>query len=103
MLHKSIQILLPQIISLFSKHKIKNAYIFGSAISGTFKETSDVDFLVNLQDGLDPVEAGEHLWNLEDELKLLLRRDVDLLTERSLRNPYLIKEINSTKLAIYGQ
>lgn len=103
MLHESIQILLPQINLLLSKHQIKSAYIFGSAISDRFKDSSDVDFLVNLKDGIDPVEAGEHLWNLEDELKILLKRNVDLLTERSLRNPYLINEINTTKHLIYGQ
>ncbi len=103
MLHESIQILLPQINLLLRKHQIKSAYIFGSAISDRFKDSSDIDFLVNLNDGLDPVEAGEHLWNLEDELKNLLKRNVDLLTERSLRNPYLINEINATKQIIYGQ
>ncbi len=103
MLHNSIQILLPQIHLLMNKHQIKSAYIFGSAISDRFKESSDIDFLVNLKDGLDPVEAGEHLWNLEDELETLLKRKVDLITERSLRNPYLINEINATKQIIYGQ
>jgi len=102
MLHKSIEILLPQINSLFQKHKIKNAYIFGSAISEKFDTDSDVDFLVNLQENIDPVEAGENLWLLEDELKLLLKRKVDLITERSLRNPYFITEINNTKQLIYG-
>ncbi len=102
MLHKSIEILLPQINLLFRKHKIKNAYIFGSAVNGKFNSDSDVDFLVNLQDNIDPVEAGENLWLLEDELKLLLKRNVDLITERSLRNPYFILEINNTKQFIYG-
>ena len=102
MLHESIEILLPQINSLFRKHKIQNAYIFGSAVSGKFNSDSDVDFLVNLQENIDPVEAGENLWLLEDELKLLLKRKVDLITERSLRNPYFISEINNTKQFIYG-
>ena len=53
-------------------------------------------------DGLDPVDAGEHLWDLEYELKDLLQRNIDLITERSLRNPYFINEVNATKFAIYG-
>ncbi len=103
MLHPSVQAVLPQIIILFQKHKIKNAFVFESVLTGNFKPDSDVDFLVNLHDGLDPVVAGEHLWNLEFELKDLLNRDVDLLTERSLKNPYFINEINASKLSIYGQ
>jgi predicted nucleotidyltransferase len=82
--------------------RIKKAYIFGSALTDKFNNESDVDFLVNLQDGLNPVDAGEHLWDLEYELKDLLKRDVDLFTERSLKNPYFISEVNSTKVVIYG-
>ena len=102
MINSAIQAYLPKVIELFKKHKIKNAYIFGSAVTEKFNNDSDVDFLVNLQDGLNPVDAGGHLWDLEYELKDLLHRDIDLLTERSLKNPYFISEINATKVAIYG-
>jgi len=102
MINSTIQDYLPKVIELFKKHKIKKAYIFGSALTDRFNNDSDVDFLVNLQDGLNPVDAGEHLWDLEYELKDLLHRNVDLLTERSLKNPYFISEVNSTKVAIYG-
>ncbi len=102
MIHPSIQPYLPQVIELLKKHKIKNAYFFGSVLSEQFSPTSDVDFLVNLQEGLDPVDAGEHLWNLEDELRNLLNRNIDLLTERSLKNPYFIYQLNKTRFSIYG-
>ncbi len=102
MINSAIQAYLPKVIELLKKHKIKNAYIFGSAVTDKFDNDSDVDFLVNLQDGLNPVDAGGHLWDLEYELKDLLHRDIDLLTERSLKNPYFISEINATKVAIYG-
>jgi len=102
MIDSSIQTYLPKVIELFKKHKIKKAYIFGSALTDKFNNKSDVDFLVSLHDGLNPVDVGEHLWDLEYELKDLLKRDVDLLTERSLKNPYFISEVNSTKVIIYG-
>ena len=101
MIHSTIQAFMPQVIKLLKKHKIKNAYIFGSAVTEWFNEKSDVDFLVTLQEGLDPVDAGGHLWDLEYELKDLLHHDIDLLTERSLKNPYFITEINATKQPIY--
>lgn len=103
MLNPTILQFLPQIKQLLQKHKIKTAFVFGSVLTAEFNGQSDVDFLVNLQDGLDPVDAGEHLWNLEYELKDLLHRNIDILTERSLKNPYFISEINSTKFPIYGQ
>ena len=102
MIHATIQPYLPQVVKLLEKHKIKNAYVFGSVISDKFNEQSDVDFLVNLQEGLDPVEAGGHLWDLIFELEFLLNRKVDLLTERSLKNPYFIEELKNKRVAIYG-
>jgi predicted nucleotidyltransferase len=88
--------------ALFEKHKVRNAFLFGSAVTSEFNQESDVDFLVNLQENIDPVEAGEHLWDLQDELSVLLNRDIDLITEKSLKNPYFIKVLNQSKVAIYG-
>jgi len=102
MIHQSFQPYLFQVIVLLKKHKIKNAYVFGSVLTDKFNEKSDLDFLVNMEPDLDPVDAGEHLWSLYYDLKDLLNRDIDLLTERSLKNPYFIDEINQTKYAIYG-
>ncbi len=102
MIHQSIQPYLPQVIELFKKHKIINAYVFGSVLTDKFNSNSDVDFLVTIQSDLDPLETGEHLWDLTYELEDLLKRDVDLLTERSLKNPYFIQRLNETKFAIYG-
>jgi predicted nucleotidyltransferase len=102
MLHHSFQPYLPQVITILKNHKIKNAYVFGSVVTDKFNEKSDVDFLLNIELGLDPVEAGGHLWDIYYELKDLLNREVDILTERTLKNPYFIKEINRTKYPIYG-
>lgn len=102
MLHQSFQPYLSQIIPLLQKHKIRSAYVFGSVLTDRFNEESDVDFLVNIEEGQDPVEAGGHLWDLYDDLRKLLNREVDLLTERSLKNPYFIQEVNQTKFSIYG-
>ena len=93
---------LPLIISLFEKHKIKDAYLFGSALTDKFNEKSDVDFLVNFDDDLEPVEKGELLWSLRFSLEDDLNRPIDLITTSSLKNPYFIEELNETKQKIYG-
>lgn len=103
MIHNSFSFYLPQVIELLKAHKITSAYLFGSVVTERFNENSDIDFLVNIQEGLDPVDAGEQLWELEDDLKALLGRKIDLLTEKSLKNPYFISEVNSTKVPIYGK
>jgi len=101
-IHPQIQAHLPEVIALLEKHKVRSAYVFGSVLSESFNADSDVDFLVNLETDLDPVDAGGRLWDLYYGLKDLLHREIDLLTERSLRNPYFIEEVNKTKVSIYG-
>lgn len=87
---------------LFAKHRIKTAFAFGSVVTAEFNKNSDIDFMVTIMEGTDPVEAGEHLWDLEEELQALFRREIDVITERSLKNPYFIEEVNRTKVQIYG-
>ncbi len=92
---------MPAVLQLLRKHKVKRAYAFGSAINGNFNETSDIDLLIAFEDNLDPVEYGQHYFDLADQLESLLNRSVDLITESSLKNPYFIKSINESKIPLY--
>jgi predicted nucleotidyltransferase len=85
----------------FESHRIEKAYVFGSAVSGNFNEKSDLDFLVKFQSGISPLEKGELWWNLHDKLRDLLNREIDIVTESSLKNPYFIEELDKTKELIY--
>ena len=75
-------------------------YAFGSSVNGNFRADSDVDVLVGVTPE-DDLEAGGALIDLWDGLESFFDRPVDLLTENSLRNPYLRKEIERTKKLIY--
>ena len=86
---------------LFEQNKVQRAFVFGSAVAGDFNEKSDLDFLVRFQPDLDPLEKGELWWNLHDKLRDFLNREVDIVTENSLKNPYFIKELDETKRLIY--
>ena len=88
---------------LFSIYKVKKAYVFGSVLTSSFKSTSDLDFVIQFQNGLGALEKGELWWNLHDSLRDTLKREIDIITEKSLKNPYFIKEINETKQLIYGE
>lgn len=87
---------------LFESHKIEKAYVFGSAATGNFTDKSDIDFLLKFKAGIDPLEKGELWWNLHDTLRELFNREIDIVTENSLKNPYFIKELDETKMLIYG-
>ena len=101
MIHKSFQRYLPKLKDIFSAHKIKNAYVFGSVLSDKFNSKSDIDLLVNFIDYSNPLEVGQSIWDLEDALEKLTSRKIDLITERSLKNPYFIQELDNTKELIY--
>lgn len=87
--------------TLCQDHKVRYLYAFGSSVSDKFDvERSDIDLLVEI-DATDPIERGEKLISLWDRFEDLFQRKVDLLTESSIRNPYLKKSIDSTKILIY--
>ena len=80
---------------------IKKLYVFGSALTSHFnEETSDIDVLVETTNLL-PEEKGASLMILWDSLEVLFNRKIDLLTEDSLTNPFLKKEIEQTRKRIY--
>jgi len=93
---------LQDIRHLMQKHKVARGYIFGSAVTENFNDSSDVDVLVDVDETLDPVELGGHLWDLQFDLEKTLGRKVDLLTSRSLRNTFFIKKVNATKELVYS-
>lgn len=102
MIQQEIENKLPLAREIFKKHKIKTAFVFGSGLTDAFGNDSDIDILVNLVEGIDPVDGGEHLWQLEEELEELFGRQVELITERSLTNPYFLQEVEKKKIQIYG-
>ena len=87
---------------LFETHQVEKAYIFGSAANGRLKQNSDLDFLIRFKAGLDPLEKGELWWKLHDKLRDFFNREIDIVTESSLKNPYFIEELEKTKKLIYG-
>jgi uncharacterized protein len=82
--------------------KVKRLYVFGSAVSGNFRDDSDLDFLISFNDNLSPEEYSDNFFSLHYKLRELFNRKVDIITEPSLSNPYLIESINETKSLIYG-
>jgi predicted nucleotidyltransferase len=85
---------------LCEQNHVTTLFAFGSSVNGPFKPDSDVDVLVTV-DIADDLERGGALINIWNGLEDLFNRPVDLLTESSLKNPYLRKEIERTKKLIY--
>lgn len=92
-----------QLMQLCRRHAVANLYLFGSALTDRFDRqgNSDLDFLISMDPSLSPLEQGERLLQLWSEMETLFRRPVDLVTEKSLRNPFLKRQIDATKLLLY--
>ena len=70
----------PRIDELARRHGAARIRVFGSTARGTADETSDVDFLVDLEPGRSLLDLGGLLADLED----LLGLPVDVVTPAGL-------------------
>lgn len=92
-----------EFLAICRKHNVHTLYAFGSSISDKFNEsTSDIDLMVDI-DTADPVEKGQLLLSLWDSLEVFFERKVDLLTENSIKNPFLRANIERTQKLIYDR
>ena len=67
-----------------------------------FNEKSDLDFLVSFNKNIELLDYADNYFNFLFSLEDLFSRDIDLVTEKSLKNPYFIKELENTKQLIYA-
>jgi uncharacterized protein len=93
---------LSEVIKTLKMHRVKKAYAFGSVCTNKFNVESDIDFLIDFEEGLDPLEQGEHWWSIQEKLEDMLGRQIDLVSEKSLKNPYFIEELLEKRQLIYG-
>ena len=75
---------------------------FGSVIREDFNDKSDIDFVVDFDEN-DPFEYTNLYFQLKDKLEALLKRQIDLIEYRAIKNNYFRKELDETKILIYGQ
>lgn len=91
---------LAEIKSLFRKYGVQRAYLFGSAAKKNISTNSDIDFLVDFSNKSDFEGYSNNYFNLLYALQELLKKDVDLVAEETLSNPYLIESINQSKIQL---
>jgi len=91
-----------QIKKLCREHNVKTLFAFGSVVSDRFKADSDIDLLVDI-DNTDPIIYSENYFDLKFELESIFNRPVDLLENNSIKNPFLKKQIDSTKMLVYAR
>lgn len=87
-----------QIVTLLKNNGVVSASLFGSACKGD--NNSDFDFLVKFNSELDYETYANNYFNLLYSLQDLLKKDVDIVAEETLNNPYFIQSINLNKIKL---
>ncbi|WP_298146635.1 nucleotidyltransferase domain-containing protein [Flavobacterium sp.] len=90
-----------QIQELCKTNKVKTLFAFGSVTRDDFNDTSDIDLVVDI-DEKDPFKYTDIYFNLKSKLEDIFKRQVDLLEERAIKNSLFRRELDKTKVKIYG-
>ncbi|MFA4851488.1 MAG: nucleotidyltransferase domain-containing protein [Bacteroidales bacterium] len=99
-MHRIITENIESIKTICLAYNIQSLYAFGSVCTDKFDDRSDIDLLVSFK----PMEYGDYADNyfiLCERFENLFKRKVDLMTDKSLSNPYFINSINKTKTVLY--
>ena len=98
---KLIQRHISQIIALCQKHKVTSLYVFGSVLTDSFNNKSDIDFVV-IFDKAKVEDYFDNYFDFKYALQDLLGREVDLVEDQTIRNKYLRQNVDASKQLIYG-
>ena len=90
-----------EIENLCKTHKVKSLHAFGSVLTENFNVKSDLDFVVDFQQ-IDVLDYGDNYYSLKFALEDIFNRNVDLLEQKAIVNPFFLKTINQNKKLIYG-
>ena len=86
---------------LCEQHKVRSLYAFGSVLTDRFRKDSDIDLIVDFEP-LEVSQYADNYFDLKFALEDTFHRPVDLLEEKTIRNPYFRKAIENQRQLIYG-
>jgi predicted nucleotidyltransferase len=89
-----------EINALCIRYKVRSLCVFGSVLTDQFSEKSDIDLIVDI-DVEDPYDYAERYFDLKFALEDLLKKPVDLLENRAIKNPYFLKNLENSKSLLY--
>ena len=93
----STKAMIQLIADYFKTQPVLKAWIFGSFSRGEQTPDSDIDILVVLDESQ---HVGMKFFGIYEDLKALLGRNVDLVTDRSLA-PFARESVDRDKILIY--
>lgn len=89
-----------EIQGLSKENEVISLYVFGSVLNDLFGEDSDVDFLVDIK-GNDPIDYAEKYFDLKFKLQDLIKKPIDLLQQKGIKDSHLLQSIDKSKIKFY--
>ena len=84
------------------QYRVRRLALFGSATTNRFvPSSSDLDFLVEFEE-MPNREFADAFFGLQESLENLFGLPVDLVTERSVKNPYFLESIAHSRALLYA-
>ena len=87
--------------ALCKLHKVKHLYAFGSVLTDSFTDASDIDLIVDFSD-VQLLDYADNYFDLKFSLEDRFKRPVDLIEEKAIKNPYFKKTVEKNRQLIYG-
>ena len=92
----------PDIIKLCKTHKVKSLYAFGSVLTDNFNKESDIDLIVDFSN-IAVEDYADNYFDFKFSLQDIIKRPIDLLEEKAIKNPYFRESVNQQIHLVYGQ
>lgn len=97
-----IELNMDRIAALCRRYKVAKLWVFGSILTPRFNDDSDVDFIVEFdRNRLDLLDYADNFFDFIDSLKDVFKREIDLVVDSSIRNPYFRKEVDNTRRLVW--
>ena len=90
-----------EIQKLCLENKVKSLYVFGSVLNEGFNSQSDIDLVVDFNN-IEIAEYADNYYNLKFGLQKIFHRQIDLLEQKAIKNPYFLQQLNLQKKLVYG-
>ena len=89
------------IVKLCKNHKVKSLYAFGSVLTKDFNAESDIDLVVDFTN-IEVEDYADNYFDFKFSLQDILKRPIDLVEERAIKNQYFRESLNRQRQLVYG-
>ena len=100
--HKCLDVLdkhKSDINQLCSSDKVRQLYAFGSVLTKGFNNESNIDLMVNFEP-IDVSQYADNYFDLKFSLQKIFNPPIDLLEEKTIKNPYFRQTISQQRQLI---